>query len=141
VRRGITPWRYTRGGEGQERAMADRVRALDALVNSTFLDQELGKRAGEDALGVDDVSGGTFTVSSLATLPIDGFTPVLNPPQSAILGVSRVRDAARFEDGEVVRGRSTTLRLTFDYRVVDGAPAGRFLGRIAELLEQPDALI
>jgi pyruvate dehydrogenase E2 component (dihydrolipoamide acetyltransferase) len=121
--------------------MADRVRALDALVNSTFLDQELGKRAGEDALGVDDVSGGTFTVSSLATLPIDGFTPVLNPPQSAILGVSRVRDAARFEDGEVVRGRSTTLRLTFDYRVVDGAPAGRFLGRIAELLEQPDALI
>mgnify|MGYP006138985383 CR=1 FL=1 len=74
--------------------MADRVRALDALVNSTFLDQELGKRAGEDGLGVDDVSGGTFTVSSLATLPIDGFTPVLNPPQSAILGVGRVRDAA-----------------------------------------------
>ncbi len=123
--------------------MVPVVRAVDTLTLQKLARTVggLGKRAGEDALTVDDVSGGTFTVSSLATLPIDGFTPVLNPPQSAILGVGRVRDVARFEDGEAVRGRASTLSLSFDHRVVDGAPAGRFLARIVELLEQPDALI
>ena len=123
--------------------MVPVVRAIDdlSLQDVARAVGELGKRADDDALSLDDVSGGTFTVSSLATLPIDGFTPVLNPPQSAILGVGRVRDVARFVDGDAVRGRSTTLSLTFDHRVVDGAPAGRLLGRIVELLEQPDALI
>ncbi|MEE8337677.1 MAG: dihydrolipoamide acetyltransferase family protein, partial [Dehalococcoidia bacterium] len=71
--------------------MVPVVRAVDAisLQDLARAVAELGERAGEDALTLDDVSGGTFTVTSLATLPIDGFTPVLNTPQSAILGVGR----------------------------------------------------
>ena len=77
----------------------------------------------------------------MATLPIDGFTPVLNTPQTAILGVGRVRDVVRFDGGQAVRGQASTLSLTFDHRVVDGAPAGRFLARVVELLERPYLLM
>ncbi|MDP6605947.1 MAG: dihydrolipoamide acetyltransferase family protein [Dehalococcoidia bacterium] len=123
--------------------MVPVVPAVDAisLQDLARAVAEQGERAGEDALTLDDVSGGTFTVTSLATLPIDGFTPVLNPPQSAILGVGRVRDVARFDGGQAVRGQALTLSLTFDHRVVDGAPAGRFLARVIELLERPYLLM
>ena len=123
--------------------MVPVVRAVDAvsLQNLARAVAELGERAGDDALTLDDVSGGTFTVTSLATLPIDGFTPVLNTPQSAILGVGRVRDIVRLDGGQAVRGQAATLSLTFDHRVVDGAPAARFLARIVELLERPYLLM
>ena len=123
--------------------MVPVVRAVDAISLQDLASAvaELGERAGEETLTLDDVSGGTFTVTSLATLPIDGFTPVLNAPQSAILGVGRMRDVARFDGGGAVRGQAMTLSLTFDHRVVDGAPAARFLARIIELLERPYLLM
>jgi pyruvate dehydrogenase E2 component (dihydrolipoamide acetyltransferase) len=123
--------------------MVPVVRAVDAssLQDVASAVAALGERAGEDKLALDDVSGGTFTVTSLATLPVDGFTPVLNTPQTAILGVGRVRDVVRFDGGQAVRGQASTLSLTFDHRVVDGAPAGRFLARIVELLERPYLLM
>ena len=123
--------------------MVPVVRAVDAISLQDLASAvaELGERAGEETLTLDDVSGGTFTVTSLATLPIDGFTPVLNAPQSAILGVGRMRDVARFDGGRAVRGQAMTLSLTFDHRVVDGAPAARFLARIVELLERPYLLM
>ena len=101
---------------------------------------DLTERARGGSLSVDDMTGATFTVTSLEGFAVDAFTPVINPPQAAILGVGRVRDVAVFEGSSVERGRATTLSLTFDHRVVDGAPAARFLGRVVELLEDPAAL-
>ena len=102
---------------------------------------DLLKRAKAGDFSVDDVSGGTFTVTSLESFRVDAFTPVINPPQVAILGVGRVRDVLALAGaGEVVKQQVTTLSLTFDHRVLDGAAAARFLDRVCELLERPDLL-
>jgi pyruvate dehydrogenase E2 component (dihydrolipoamide acetyltransferase) len=95
----------------------------------------------EDRLTVQDVEGGTFTVTSLDSTTVDAFTPIINPPQAAILGVGRIRDVAAFEGAEVVKRQVTTLSLTFDHRVTDGTPASRFLERLAELLARPYLLM
>lgn len=126
-----------------EGLMVPVVSAVDtmALQKLAIKVGELSERARGNSLSIDDVSGGTFTVSSLAKLPVDAFTPVLNPPQVAILGVGRLRDVVRFEGSRLIPGKATTLSLTFDHRVIDGAPAGRFLARIGELLTRPYMLM
>ncbi|MBO0690080.1 MAG: 2-oxo acid dehydrogenase subunit E2, partial [Candidatus Dormibacteraeota bacterium] len=88
-----------------------------------------------------DLDGGTFTVTSLASTVVDAFTPIINPPQAAILGVGRVRDTVGFTASGPVPRRVTTLSLTFDHRLNDGAPAARLLGRIVELVERPYVLV
>jgi len=98
-------------------------------------------RARSDGLGLDDITGGTFTITNLGAYGIDAFTPVLNPPEAAILGVGALREKAVADDGQVVAQLSMTLSLTFDHRVLDGAPAARFLARIRELIEQPYLLL
>ena len=102
---------------------------------------DLTKRAKENNLSVDDMRGGTFTVTSLEGFTVDAFTPVINLPQAAILGVGRVREVPVLEGSRVERGQVTTLSLTVDHRVVDGAPAARFLARVCELLDRPYMLI
>ena len=98
-------------------------------------------RAHANKLDLDDITGGTFTISNLGVYGIDAFTPVLNPPESAILGVGALREKAVARDGEVTAELSMTLSLTFDHRIIDGAPAARFLARIRELIEQPYLLL
>jgi pyruvate/2-oxoglutarate dehydrogenase complex dihydrolipoamide acyltransferase (E2) component len=95
----------------------------------------------DSALTPDDVQGGSFTVSAMDGTVVDAFTPIINPPQSAILGLGRVREVPAFHEGVVERSRVTTLSLTFDHRVLDGAPAARFLARVAELLSRPYLLM
>jgi pyruvate dehydrogenase E2 component (dihydrolipoamide acetyltransferase) len=117
---------------------ADRLSLKDAARAL----RELTQRAEATHLTQADVEGGTFTVTSLAASVVDAFTPIINPPQAAILGLGRVREVAAFGEGSsVVRHRVTTLSLTFDHRVTDGAPASRFLARIAELLQRPYLLM
>ena len=116
---------------------ADRM-ALQELARQVAI---LTDRVKDGTLGVDDVSGGTFTVSSLKGFNIDTFTPVINPPQAAILGVGRVRDVTRFDGSTARRGQASTLSLAFDHRVMDGAPAARFLDRVMELLNRPYVLM
>jgi pyruvate dehydrogenase E2 component (dihydrolipoamide acetyltransferase) len=91
----------------------------------------------------DDLSGGVFTVTNLGMLGVDGFTPVINLPECCILGVGRmVRKPVVVDAQDTVAVRpAMTLSLVFDHRVVDGAPAARFLGRIAELVEDPMLLL
>jgi len=84
-----------------------------------------------------DLEGGSFTLSNLGALAIDAFTPVLNPPQIAILGIGRIRSVPMIVDSSVVVRQSLILSLTFDHRVVDGAPAARFLADVAALVEDP----
>ncbi len=85
--------------------------------------------------------GGTFTITNLGAYRIDGFTPIINPPETAILGVGRIADRPAVVDGQLAIRTLCTLSLSFDHRVVDGAPAAAFLRRLAELLERPYALL
>jgi pyruvate dehydrogenase E2 component (dihydrolipoamide acetyltransferase) len=89
----------------------------------------------------DDFAGGTFTITNLGGAEIDGFTPIINPPQAAILGVGRIVEKPVARDGAVVIRPMVTLSLSFDHRIVDGAPAGRFLQRVKQLIERPVALL
>ncbi|MDA0301956.1 MAG: 2-oxo acid dehydrogenase subunit E2, partial [Chloroflexi bacterium] len=102
---------------------------------------DLVERTKERRVTPDELSGGTFTVTALDGSVVDAFTPVINPPQAAILGLGRVREVPVIEDGAVRGGRVAVLSLTFDHRVLDGAPAARFLGRVAELLGRPYLLM
>ncbi|MBC7224481.1 MAG: 2-oxo acid dehydrogenase subunit E2, partial [Anaerolineae bacterium] len=90
-------------------------------------------RAGESTL--DDLSGGTFTITNLGALGVDVFTPILNYPEVAILGVGRIVPKPVVHEGGIYIRDRLTLNLTFDHRVVDGAPAARFLQRIGNLIE------
>lgn len=86
------------------------------------------------------LQGGTFTVSNLGATGIDWFTPVLNPPQVAILGVARVVERPVVRGGQLAVAPCTTLSLVFDHRAIDGDPAARFLATLRDLLEEPSAL-
>jgi len=89
----------------------------------------------------DDLSGGTFTITNLGMYGVDAFTPIINLPEAAILGVGRIQPKPVVRDGEVVVREMLTLSLSFDHRLVDGAPAARFLQRIAQLVEEPYLLL
>jgi pyruvate dehydrogenase E2 component (dihydrolipoamide acetyltransferase) len=87
-----------------------------------------------------ELSGATFTVSNLGMFQMTAITPVINPPQAAILGVGAVRQVLAREDGEIVDRSLVTLTLSCDHRILYGADASRFLAEIRELLEHPFAL-
>jgi pyruvate dehydrogenase E2 component (dihydrolipoamide acetyltransferase) len=91
----------------------------------------------------DDLGGGTFTLTNLGMFGVEGFTPVINLPECCILGVGQiVRKPVVVDEADTVTVRPTmTLSLVFDHRVIDGAPAARFLERIAQLVEEPALLI
>lgn len=123
------------------------VRSADKLsiVEIEKILQDLFERARTRKLTPDEVRGGTFTITNLGHLGIDAFTPILNRPESAILGVGRIRpSAAVIEEGGApkigVRSRMV-LSLTVDHRLIDGAPAARFLHRVASLIEDPLSLV
>lgn len=100
---------------------------------------KLAEKARARRLAPEDLEGGTFTVTNLGGMGVDWFTPVLNPPQAAILGVGRVLRAPVVDGGDVVARDLATLVLSFDHRVVDGAPCARFLARLRELIEDPSS--
>jgi pyruvate dehydrogenase E2 component (dihydrolipoamide acetyltransferase) len=109
------------GGRNLDGIAAERERLTEAV------------QAGDYAMA--DLRGGTVTVSNLGPLGVDGFTPIINPPQVAILGVNRVQERARPAEGGVAFRETLPLDLSFDHRVVDGADAARFLGTLAERVE------
>ena len=102
---------------------------------------DLTTRAKAGKLTLEDIEGATFTVSNLSALGVDWFTPVLNPPQCALLGVGRMRRTPAAVGREVQIRDIATFVLTFDHRALDGAPAGRFLARLKRLLESPDTTL
>jgi pyruvate dehydrogenase E2 component (dihydrolipoamide acetyltransferase) len=85
----------------------------------------------------DELSGGTFTITNLGSFGVDGFTPVINPPEIGILAVGRIEEKPAAVQGKVELRQRMTLSLKFDHRLVDGAPAARFLQRIRDLIEKP----
>ena len=100
--------------------------------------RELIEKARGRRLSSADLEGGTFTVSNLGMLGIDAFTPIINPPQAAVLGIGAIRREPVYQsDGSLAPRDLTTLSLTFDHRVVDGAPAARFLQTLVTAIENP----
>jgi pyruvate dehydrogenase E2 component (dihydrolipoamide acetyltransferase) len=100
----------------------------------------LAEAARTGSLGLGELEGGTFSVSALGMFGVDGFTPVINPPNTAILGVGRLRDDLVLVDGQVSTTKRLTLSLTWDHRVFDGAPAAQFCQTIVQMLANPAAL-
>jgi pyruvate dehydrogenase E2 component (dihydrolipoamide acetyltransferase) len=101
----------------------------------------LARKTREGKLALDDMSGGTFTVTALGMFGVDSFTPILNAPQSGILGVNRIRDDVGWDGDRPVKQKRMCLSLTWDHRALDGAPAARFLGTVRDLLESPYRLL
>ncbi len=100
--------------------------------------RELSEKARSGQLSSSEIGGGTFTISVLGV--VDGFTPILNPPQNAILGVGRSVQKPVARRGEVVIREMMTLSLTGDHQVIDGAIAASFFRRLQQLVERPAAL-
>ena len=99
--------------------------------------RSLAERARNRQASPEELSGGTFTITNLGIFGIDAFTPIINLPETAILGVGRIAARPRFVEGQLVERQVMWLSLTFDHRLVDGAPAAGFLQCIVEVLEQP----
>ncbi len=95
----------------------------------------------EGGITPDELSGGTFTISNLGNLGIESFTPVLNPPQVGILGIGSTQLKPVQQGSEIVHRQFMGLSITIDHQVVDGAPAARFLQRVAEALANIDLLL
>jgi pyruvate dehydrogenase E2 component (dihydrolipoamide acetyltransferase) len=116
-------------------------------VHSLSLDQvaeasrALAERARQRRLRAEEMQDGTFTITNLGRYGIDAFTPLLNVPQVAILGLGRVVSEPAVYQGQLVPRDMLTLSLTFDHRAVDGAPAARFLDTLRQTVEQPLAWV
>ncbi len=123
--------------------LAPVVRQVDKL-NLIEIQQTVDgliERAVAGQSSPDELNGGTFTLTNLGMYEVDGFTPIINQPQAAILGCGRIQaKPAALEDKVAVR-QMMTLSLSFDHRLVDGGPAARFLQRVKQLVERPFALV
>ncbi len=103
--------------------------------------QDLALRARERKIAPAELKGGTFTVSNYGALGGIWGTPIINPPEAAILGIGRIEEKAVVRDGQVVARPIVPLSLTFDHRIIDGASAHRFLNALIEHIEDPDLML
>jgi pyruvate dehydrogenase E2 component (dihydrolipoamide acetyltransferase) len=102
---------------------------------------ELSERARAGKLGRDDLQGGVFTISSLGGIGGTAFTPIINAPEVAILGVSRSQERPVYQEGKLVPRLILPLSLSYDHRVIDGAAAARFTRYLSDALSQVDRLV
>ncbi len=103
--------------------------------------KELAKQAQEGTISPDLLSGASFTISNLGTFGVEHFTPVINPPQTGILGVNNIQTKLKMVDGEAVPYQAMGISLTYDHRALDGAPASRFAQELCKTLENFMALL
>jgi len=99
--------------------------------------RELATKAREGSLSLDEVSDGTFTISNTSMIEVDGFTPILRPPETGILGIGRVKRKPAEYRGEIALRWMAVLSLTYNHCVVDGAPAHQFLATVGRYLQNP----
>ncbi|MBM3602790.1 MAG: 2-oxoglutarate dehydrogenase complex dihydrolipoyllysine-residue succinyltransferase [Alphaproteobacteria bacterium] len=128
------------GGQG---LVVPVVRDCDAL-NFAEIERRItdfGLRAREGKLSVDELSGGTFTITNGGLYGSLMSTPIINPPQSAILGMHKIMERAMVVNGQVVARPMMYLALSYDHRVIDGREAVSFLVRVKEFLEDPQSLL
>jgi len=103
--------------------------------------KDLAKQAQEGTISPDLLTGASFTISNLGTFGVEHFTPVINPPQTGILGVNNIQTKLKMVDGEAVPYQAMGISLTYDHRALDGAPASRFAQELCKTLENFMALL
>ena len=103
--------------------------------------QDFGMRAKEGKISMDELTGGTFTITNGGVFGSLLSTPIVNPPQSAILGMHKIQDRPMAENGEVVIRPMMYLALSYDHRIIDGKEAVQFLVTIKDMLEDPARLL
>ncbi|KZR59813.1 dihydrolipoamide acetyltransferase family protein [Pseudobacillus badius] len=113
----------------------------DSLVQLSKKIKLCAERARQGELNQDEMTGSTFTISNLGAYGVEYFTPILNSPEAGILGVGAMEEAAVFKEGTIECRRLLPLSLTFDHRVLDGAPAAAFLQTVKQLLEEPFTML
>jgi pyruvate dehydrogenase E2 component (dihydrolipoamide acetyltransferase) len=117
--------------DADKKTLADVAKSTKQLVD--------GAKAGR--LSSSELTGGTFTISNLGSYGVDVFTPLINLPETAILGVGRIVEKPIVSNGQLTIKPMMCLSLSFDHRVIDGALAARFLQRIREILKAPSVLV
>ena len=119
------------------------VRSADAMsfaeIEKTIADY--GKKAKEGTLSMDEMKGGTFTISNGGVFGSLLSTPIINPPQSAVLGMHRIEERPVVKDGQIVARPMMYLALSYDHRLIDGREAVTFLVRVKEAIEDPTRLL
>lgn len=116
--------------DSQDLSLAELARRIRLLT----------EQAVSGAIGTEEITGATFTVSNLGSLGIESFTPILNPPQVAVLGVNAIQLKPVRRDGAVQFVEHIGLSLTLDHQVIDGAPGARFLRKLCETIERVEEL-
>ena len=102
---------------------------------------DISQRARTNKIGLDELQGGTFTVTNLGSLGVGEFTPIVNHPEVAILGLGRAREEAAVHNGRIVPRLIMPLALSYDHRVIDGADGARFMRKIVDALEKPELML
>lgn len=105
---------------------------LRAIAEET---NDLVYRARHNKLNMDDITGATFTISNLGMMGIENFSPIINLPEVAILGVNKITETPVVEDGEIVIRPKMNLNFVADHRVIDGAYAAKYISKVKEILE------
>ena len=122
---------------GSEMCIRDRLSISE--IEIAIRDYSIKAREGK--LGMEDITGGTFTISNGGVFGSLLSTPILNPPQSAILGMHKIQDRPMVVDGKIEIRPMMYLALTYDHRLLDGKDAVSFLVKIKESLEAPESMI
>lgn len=112
-----------------------------SIVEISVKSKEIIAKSREGSLLPEELKGGTFTITNLGMYDVDSFTAIINPPEAGILGIGKICDRAIVENKEIVIRPMCTLSLTYDHRIIDGAPAALFLQEIKKMLENPLMLI
>ncbi len=116
---------------------ADRQRLSEISQQiKTFVEKSRNNQ-----LTPSELQGGTFTITNLGNFGVDAFTPIINPPECAILGIGRILKKPVVHNDEIAIRSMLTLSLTFDHRIVDGAPAAQFLQTVSEAIQHPYLLL
>lgn len=102
---------------------------------------DISNRARSSKIGLDELQGGTFTVTNLGSLGVGEFTPIVNHPEVAILGFGRAREEATVREGRIEPRLIMPLALSYDHRVIDGADGARFMRKIVDALENPELML
>ena len=111
------------------------------LANISEQVKSLAEKARNNQLTPGELQGGTFTLTNLGNFGVDTFTPIINPPECAILGVGRIVKKPAIYNDEITIRSMMTLSLTFDHRIVDGAPAAHFLQTVSQYINNPYLLL
>ncbi len=103
--------------------------------------RELAEKARSGSIRPDEYAGGTFSISNMGMFDVYTFNPIINQPESGILGITGIEDTLTMVEGAVVARKTAVLCMSYDHRVMDGVGAARFKRRVKELIEHPEEIL